>query len=67
MKKNFVINSAKQLLNAASVNLNTIAKNETSDNVHLAAKAAKDGDVCCEWWPSFHGLQPDSANQLVIS
>ncbi|RCR68813.1 hypothetical protein [Larkinella sp.] len=67
MKKNFVINSAKQLLNSATTNLNVIAKNETSDRILLAGKADKDGEVCCNWWPSFHGLQPNATDQLALS
>ena len=66
MKKNFVISSAKQLLNAASNNLNIVAKNESSDNVRLV-KASKDGQVCCDWMPTFHGLQPNGADQLALS
>jgi hypothetical protein len=66
MKKNFVINSAKQLLNSATTNLNVIAKNETSDQILLAGKGDKD-DVCCNWWPSFHGLQPNATDQLALS
>ncbi|RRB12907.1 hypothetical protein EHT87_22325 [Larkinella knui] len=67
MKKNFVINSAKQLLNSATTNLNVIAKNETSDYARLAGKADKDQIPCCDWWPSFHGLQPNGPDQLALS
>jgi hypothetical protein len=67
MKKNFVINSAKQLLNSATTNLNVIAKNETNDHARLAGKASKDDQVCCDWWPSFHGLQPNGLDQLALS
>ncbi|WP_460670386.1 hypothetical protein [Larkinella ripae] len=66
MKKNFVINSAKQLLNSAAANLNVVAKNETNENAHLV-KAGKDDQICCDWWPSFHGLQPNGADQLALS
>ncbi|RAK02572.1 hypothetical protein LX87_00692 [Larkinella arboricola] len=65
MKKNFVIKSAKQMLNAATTNLNVIAKNETNDNALLAAKGGKE-QVCCEWIPTFLGLQPN-ADQLALS
>lgn len=67
MKKSFVINSAKQLLNSATTNFNVIAKNETSDNAILSAKADKDGEVCCNWVPSFRGLQPNALDQLALS
>ncbi|MGA0557744.1 hypothetical protein ACO2Q8_13900 [Larkinella sp. VNQ87] len=66
MKKNFVISSAKQLLNSASVNLNVAAKNETNSNIRLATKG-KDEQICCEWIPSFHGLQPNGSDKLVLS
>lgn len=65
MKKNFVINSAKQLLNSATTTLNVIAKNETNDSGWLAAKGTKD-QVCCEWIPQIHGLQPN-ADKLALS
>jgi hypothetical protein len=67
MKKNFVINSAKQLLNTATTNLNIIAKNETGDSVRLAGKASKEDQTCCDWLPSFHGLQPNGLDQLALS
>ncbi|GAB3264797.1 hypothetical protein GCM10027347_32120 [Larkinella harenae] len=66
MKKNFVISSAKQLLNSATTNLNVIAKNEINDNARLA-KGKDDTKECCDWWPSFHGLQPNSLDQLALS
>ncbi|MFD1144957.1 hypothetical protein ACFQ4C_27760 [Larkinella insperata] len=65
MKKNFVIKSAKQMLNAATTNLNVIAKNETNDSAWVAAKGSKE-QVCCEWIPTFLGLQPN-ADQLALS
>ncbi|RRB04238.1 hypothetical protein [Larkinella rosea] len=67
MKKSFVINSAKQLLNSATINLNVIAKNETSDNSIVSIKAAKDGQGCCEWVVTFHGLQSNALDQLALS
>ncbi|GAB3930488.1 hypothetical protein [Larkinella terrae] len=64
MKKSFVINSAKQLLNSATLNLNVIAKNETGNSIRLAGKADQ---VCCEWMPSFTGLQPNAQDKLALS
>lgn len=65
MKKNFVINSAQQLLNSVSVNLNTVAKNESNEKAHLLK--SNEQIPCCDWWPSFHGLQPNSSDKLVLS
>ncbi|WP_128548343.1 hypothetical protein [Larkinella soli] len=65
MKKTFIINSAKQLLDSASSNLNITAKNESTTIFQLKAGTGK--TVCCEWVPQFLGMKKDGLDQLVLS